>query len=361
MNEVMYLQHYMRHLAGAINQGKEGIDYHAKLQGLHALLMHNRYRVTVAVQDKIWPCSRCGNACDFEQSFELYCGHLICSVDCLQTLIEDCTASDLEAYECVLCPQCGESVGKDYIMFAYGGEEGFRAKLREASKKREPQVTCLVCYSTFPISDLITLDCDHRYCVDCIREYLAFNISEGKVAEDILVCPQDNKPIDVAIIRANLTDEEFARFERFRLNQWTIDDIDLLQYHCRGVDCEYIALVPKDQESITCPVCNKTACPKCHLEPHPKKSCELMLRIAQAKEDDGELGDFMKQSNVCRCPYCRAVIEKKGGCKYMTCISPQCQGKKHFCVDCMMKLEEDHGIHECVTPDLLRRRLCSIF
>ena len=25
MNEVMYLQHYMRHLAGAINQGKEGI------------------------------------------------------------------------------------------------------------------------------------------------------------------------------------------------------------------------------------------------------------------------------------------------------------------------------------------------
>ena len=40
------------------------------------------------------------------------------------------------------------------------------------------------------------------------------------------------------------------------------------------------------------------------------------------------------------CPECKAPTFKFEGCNFMTCYSPSCQGKTHFCYLCEAKLTQ---------------------
>ena len=53
--------------------------------------------------------------------------------------------------------------------------------------------------------------------------------------------------------------------------------------------------------------------------------------------EDGEIKD---------CPVCKAPTYRYEGCNYMTCSSPQCQGKTNFCNLCGEQLSKiQHATH----------------
>jgi len=45
-----------------------------------------------------------------------------------------------------------------------------------------------------------------------------------------------------------------------------------------------------------------------------------------------------------RCPYCSVYYEIEAGCKFVTCISHYCKGKKYFCHNCKSKLTQSNKI-----------------
>ena len=37
-----------------------------------------------------------------------------------------------------------------------------------------------MCYEEYYLSNMIGLNCDHKFCVDCVKEHLSSNIQQGK-------------------------------------------------------------------------------------------------------------------------------------------------------------------------------------
>lgn len=49
-------------------------------------------------------------------------------------------------------------------------------------------------------AEAITLECDHRFCKNCLHEYIINLTKEGKYGEDDIKCSSCNTPIDYYII-----------------------------------------------------------------------------------------------------------------------------------------------------------------
>ena len=67
-------------------------------------------------------------------------------------------------------------------------EDKDRAEREEAlANKRYKCVLCLD--DDVKIEDMVTLSCDHRFCRDCLANYLKSKISDALVASSDLICP----------------------------------------------------------------------------------------------------------------------------------------------------------------------------
>lgn len=99
--------------------------------------------------------------------------------------------------------------------------------------------------------------------------------------------------------------------------------------------------VPTHYKAVTCLNCRTYYCVKCSKKWH-QGPCD---------EDDEESMkkwlDAQDKSTVRPCPVCNAVIERKRGCKFMTCPSEVCKGNTFFCMCCGTQVETKHGKHEC--------------
>eukprot|EP00026_Physarum_polycephalum_P002675 Phypoly_transcript_02683.p1 GENE.Phypoly_transcript_02683~~Phypoly_transcript_02683.p1 ORF type:complete len:581 (+),score=128.95 Phypoly_transcript_02683:252-1745(+) len=83
----------------------------------------------------------------------------------------------------------------------------------------DPPVLCKICYDEYDKWDLVHQfgGCEHAYCRDCLRDYLATNINEGAVLD--LTCPfpeckTEFPPNDIKFL---CTSEIYAKYERFTL------------------------------------------------------------------------------------------------------------------------------------------------
>ena len=69
------------------------------------------------------------------------------------------------------------------------------------------------------IEDMITLTCDHRFCIDCFKGYCSNKIGEAQVSQKDLVCPEtgckDSLTIDE--LKGHLDSDILAKYERFML------------------------------------------------------------------------------------------------------------------------------------------------
>lgn len=207
----------------------------------------------------------------------------------------------------------------------------------EVSSARHVQ--CPLCLEERPFDGIISLDCDHKFCADCFREYCESKIREGQVAEDEFVCPgrtDDMKlcgqTITVDQARGAVTAEGFVRFLEFRARLW--EPTDGLLVACPQPDCCRFVVAP-GTAILSCPRCRQDLCPRCFQLLH-EGPCDMGERA--------ELEEMIAAHAWQRCPVCRAPTELEAGCYFMKCPSERCRGKVHFCYLCGEQLnEEDHA------------------
>ncbi|BFG04096.1 la-related protein Larp4B [Drosophila madeirensis] len=227
--------------------------------------------------------------------------------------------------------------------------------------------------------------CDCQFCIECMRAYVEFEISEGAYE---ISCPDAKCPAQGAISLpeiANLTTTNLLKkHHRYRLNREI--ELDKTRTWCPRAGCETICMVggsaqgqtsaicqmdesPSTSQSYTpqlegggggvsgvgvaseggpgagaaalslsvhCPSCKDEFCALCKKAYHPNISCEEFGRrlIADGQDDIGI--PFDNELIKC-CPMCAVPIEKDEGCAQMMC--KRC--KHVFCWYCLASLDDD--------------------
>jgi IBR domain, a half RING-finger domain len=296
--------------------------------------------------------------------YKLSCEHFLCSDNCFNSLISEKTEGMLERYSLVACKVCCVKIDKELLIKLYGSEENFRREINISSKRFEKKLSCGCCSLDKPVSEFVTLECEHRMCKECFKEYLKVLVSEGKVGEDVL-CFECSKTIDYNIIVHALDIEMREKYDKFMLRKLEATFKNEVYIACIGLDCEFGQFISVDREEYTCPECKTSFCAKCKKNLHPRLTCE---QFKNRERIDPGTRKAIESGLAYFCPWCDVYILKDGGCKYITCASSFCQEKRGFCWDCKTKYKivnkEKHPIHPCHTPDVISNKIknvCRIF
>jgi ariadne-1 len=115
----------------------------------------------------------------------------------------------------------------------------------DEAKEREAELAarlyeCGICGDEHPIEDMLTLQCDHRFCKGCFLLFCEHKIKEAAVKADQLACPCDDCDKDISIheLRANLPEELFSKYERHRLRAFAKDSNARFCPKCQEWFCE---------------------------------------------------------------------------------------------------------------------------
>lgn len=280
------------------------------------------------------------------------CNHSFCKLECARTFIEIFTEGEILNWSRLVCPECRTPISKMFMEKVFN-PENFDEIILKAKSDKEPKFVCDICQTEFKINESITLNCNHRFCKPCMSLYLEAKINEAQVSDDKLVCPNDNDvPIDPNIVHACVSQESFEKFQKFSLNQWEPQlDQGEIYYRCNGVDCGYAIVLDGALDEYECGKCHIKFCPKCSETTHKGTTCESFKKWKEENDKGDEMFQaLLKNSQWIACPWCKQVIERVSGCKYMVCSSMICRSKKYFCFDCKQGLGHDHAPHACVTP-----------
>ena len=225
-----------------------------------------------------------------------------------------------------------------------------RAELEEAgpsaSSFREPQeetLTCNVCFVQRPIGVFpILLTCEHRTCVDCLRQYLTLAIKEWRV---MVSCPECSEVFHPSDIKDILNDDHlFGKYEEFTLRRVLVSIPDIRW--CPAPDCVYAVIASGcascPQLKCNRPGCKTEFCYHCRQVWHPNTTCDTArtrnnfeIGSLTSSERRGSSGEDMKP-----CPRCGALFIKMddGSCNHMTCSV--CGSE--FCWLCMKEISDLH-------------------
>jgi len=215
---------------------------------------------------------------------------------------------------------------------------------KEPKDLQENQLNCNVCFnwrhsSMFPL----LLTCEHRTCIDCLRQYLTIAVKECRVMVSCPECSEVFHPSDVKTIFDD--DALYNKYEEFTLRRALVSIPDIRW--CPAPDCGYaiIATGCASCPQIKCmrPGCNNEFCYHCRQLWHPNTTCDV-ARIQNQMEIRSLASSDRKMSRMTEdiktCPKCGALIIKMddGSCNHMTCAV--CGGE--FCWLCMKEISDLH-------------------
>jgi len=201
---------------------------------------------------------------------------------------------------------------------------------------------CDICCEDGPGLQTFAMKCDHRFCVDCYRQYLAQKIKEeGEAAR--IKCPGDgcNKIIDTKSLDLLVTSDLTDRYRELLMRTY-VDDKENLKW-CPAPNCVFAVDcavkhrdLPRIVPSVTCE-CKYAWCFGCTHADHQPCPCALVKKWLKKCADDSETANWIS-ANTKECPKCQSTIEKNGGCNHMTCR--KCRNE--FCWMCM-GIWSEHG------------------
>ncbi|ORY79475.1 hypothetical protein BCR37DRAFT_394195 [Protomyces lactucae-debilis] len=223
------------------------------------------------------------------------------------------------------------------VLKAAGVPSATSAPQIEKLKEFECPICCddgeLVTYS---------LECGHRFCLDCYTRYLEEKIvEEGEVRR--LVCPGEKCKLVLleSSIRLLTESDVFSRYQRL-LDRVYVDDHENIRW-CPAPECECAieCNVPSRQLALRIPSVECAEghlfCFGCGLDEHQPCICPIVKIWLKKCEDDSETSNWIS-ANTKECPKCTTTTEKNGGCNHMTCR--KC--KYEYCWVCMGTWA-DHG------------------
>ncbi|KAK9377523.1 uncharacterized protein V1513DRAFT_422787 [Lipomyces chichibuensis] len=202
---------------------------------------------------------------------------------------------------------------------------------------------CDICCEDRQGLKTFALECDHRFCFDCYKQYLTQKIVDEGESRNIQ-CPGDSCSLVVnnEAIKLIVEDRVYKRYLTL-LNRTFVQDHEHLRW-CPAPNCEYAIrcddVSAKDLKTVVPTVqcaCGHRFCFGCGLSDHQPCICVLVKKWIKKCEDDSETANWIS-ANTKECPKCMATIEKNGGCNHMTCR--KC--KYEFCWICIGSWAE-HG------------------
>ncbi|KAG9413981.1 E3 ubiquitin-protein ligase rnf19b [Aphanomyces cochlioides] len=173
---------------------------------------------------------------------------------------------------------------------------------------------CQICLEYVDIATTFTLDgCGHRFCVGCIKGYLASKIQDGLVYPKCFYLDPElcNAKIEVDDIRALASDATWEKYEKFKF----------FKENAAARECPYCHHVQvgsgTEDPMINCTACSQEFC-FTHSNAHPGTSCAEYEAARRAEE---KLNQAMISQISKPCPGCQTPVEKSGGCNQMKCIT----------------------------------------
>jgi E3 ubiquitin-protein ligase RNF144 len=211
------------------------------------------------------------------------------------------------------------------------------------------QSVCNICTSNNKTR--VRLDCNHSFCKLCMSKYIETKITNFEVTLEKLTCPEDKTPISTAAVLACVSFKDYKKINRLRSYlcppQLRAGEV---HFRCTGVGCYFSLVLNSSLNEYECPDCHLRVCPRCNEPPHLGVTCESyrLWKEENAKADENfEL--LIKNNSWVTCPWCKFVVERISGCKYITCLSAACKGVKFFCYDCKKGLNSVYENHPCIT------------
>ena len=209
-------------------------------------------------KNEISGCLFCHKPFNLYDSLQLECGHSLCSA-CIKTKISERMAKTQEIEKILVCliDPCQQPMSLDNLKPIISDKiytalillqnkiastislnqsmnpTGNKSSLKEAnnlSKSLNPflkksEIHCEICLSKVNIDDCLTLECDHKFCKDCLIGEWTDKIKNGQVDETLLKCPKFgcNQPIEYQILKGNLDRKIFEKYEKFLLNHTLLE------------------------------------------------------------------------------------------------------------------------------------------
>ncbi|CAD8115300.1 unnamed protein product [Paramecium primaurelia] len=192
-------------------------------------------------------------------------------------------------------------------------------ELQKNQNLKKINFDCLICFESYDVeSSAITLECDHRFCKQCIQEQIYSQMDIGKFKENDLVCPQCHKSIDFHIIQYCAPDCS-QKINDLRVKNLDNNASNERLVRCPGKGCPEQYYISFYLEFPTCITCKLQFCANGCDKVHQGMTCDQYQKKTRTKQEKG----------LVSCPKCKIQIFKDGGCNHMTC---KC--KYEFCFVC---------------------------
>jgi hypothetical protein len=200
--------------------------------------------------------------------------------------------------------------------------------------------SCPICFIEINDDMTFSMNCKHKFCKDCIIDYLKEEIRNARVKN--IKCPEKkcDQLFSDELIKQLVNDDEFNKYLKFLERQKIKEQKNLI--HCPIVDCEGFAIKTEQQPNDNMPEPLELDSPEKRLLDE-----DIVLNVSGEKEkvkyvcnkghpfcgkcksvwhsddcnEDREVKDFATSTGhiVKKCVKCRVWTEKTEGCNHMTC------------------------------------------
>ena len=112
--------------------------------------------------------------------------------------------------------------------------------------------------------------------------------------------------IPLGVLKSHIANEELEAFEA-KAAEWRTAN----RLYCHLATCShFLGSASEEVKAIKCSKCAKQTCSACKTAWHPKLSC-----------DEREAKELLTKFGFRRCPSCRRVVEREGGCRFMYAVT----------------------------------------
>lgn len=200
-------------------------------------------------------------------------------------------------------------------------------------RKTAPPIKCPICFELTPsFSCFPPAECEHAFCMTCIRQYLVVIAMETH--QYPFPCPQcqgtEKKPAfldpQTCVQALAGTGEPLFALQRLLLERQHVERL----CYCSNKACSEAfdfkgipgveGEVHENQSRISCPVCGTDTCVECRVEWHEGGTCAEYQEEQSSDYSDSLLVQLAEKNRWKTCPNCNALVERqKGDCNFVKC------------------------------------------
>ncbi|XP_077227066.1 putative E3 ubiquitin-protein ligase ARI8 [Tasmannia lanceolata] len=200
------------------------------------------------------------------------------------------------------------------------------------------ELTCGICFESYPHDRMNTASCGHQFCSVCWTGYISTSINDGPGCL-MLRCPDPSCVAAVGQDMINIlaSEEDKEKYSRYLLRSY-IENNKKTKW-CPAPGCEYAVdfIMGSGSYDVSCN-CSYNFCWNCTEEAHRPVDCGTVAMWILKNSAESENMNWIL-ANSKPCPKCKRPIEKNQGCMHITC-TPPC--KFEFCWLCLGAWS-DHG------------------